>query len=84
MRSWEPTNFLHTRKSARHSNYVMLGMHWFLLRCFEMQVSDRLLQLGVGLGGMLALVLLVADPIWPRTFTQVGLLWQTSKMQCDQ
>jgi len=34
------------------------------------EVSDRLLQLGVGLGGMLALVLLIADPIWPRTFTQ--------------
>lgn len=37
------------------------------------QVSNRLLQLGVGLGGLMAAVLFVVEPIWPRAFTQVSL-----------
>jgi hypothetical protein len=37
-----------------------------------MQISDRLLQLGVGLGGSLAAVLLIAEPVWPKAFTQVS------------
>jgi Na+-transporting NADH:ubiquinone oxidoreductase subunit NqrE len=45
-----------------------------LLMCLFLQVSNRLLQLGVGLGGVIALVLLIADPVWPRTFTQVRTL----------